>query len=152
MITHIRVQNFKSWEDSGEVKLAPLTGFFGTNSSGKSSLLQMLLLLKQTTEEPNVEGVIFFGNENSLVNLGNFSEVIHGHKQEKLLELEFGCKLRKPNLINVSLDKVYGFLTVPFFPMQVANEAKLNMKILKFYVCEGSPVTTGSFTSEKYFA
>ena len=42
MITHIRVKNFKSWEDSGEVKLAPLTGFFGTNSSGKSSLLQML--------------------------------------------------------------------------------------------------------------
>ena len=104
MITHIRVQNFKSWKDSDKVELAPLTGFFGTNSSGKSSLLQMLLLLKQTTEKPNVEEVIFFGNENSLVNLGNFSEVIHGHKQEKLLELEFGCKLRKPNLINVPLD------------------------------------------------
>ena len=48
MITHIRMKNFKSWKDSGEVELAPLTGFFGTNSSGKSSLLQMLLLLKQT--------------------------------------------------------------------------------------------------------
>ena len=43
MITHIRMKNFKSWLDSGEVKLAPLTGFFVTNSSGKSSLLQMLL-------------------------------------------------------------------------------------------------------------
>ncbi|MYB65563.1 AAA family ATPase, partial [Candidatus Poribacteria bacterium] len=50
MITHIRMKNFKSWKDSSEVKLAPLTGFFGTNSSGKSSLLQMLLLLKQTAE------------------------------------------------------------------------------------------------------
>ena len=48
MITHIRMKNFKSWKDSSEVALAPLTGFFGTNSSGKSSLLQMLLLLKQT--------------------------------------------------------------------------------------------------------
>ena len=46
MITHIRMKNFKLWKNSGEVKLAPLTGFFGTNSSGKSSLLQMLLLLK----------------------------------------------------------------------------------------------------------
>ena len=37
MITHIRMKNFKSWKDSSKVQLAPLTGFFGTNSSGKSS-------------------------------------------------------------------------------------------------------------------
>ena len=96
MITHIRVTNFKSWQDSGEVKLAPLTGFFGTNSSGKSSLLQMLLLLKQTAEHPDLNEVIFFGDENSLVNLGRFCEVIHGHNKDALLELEFGCKLQKP--------------------------------------------------------
>ena len=96
MITHIRVKNFKSWQDSGEVKLAPLTGFFGTNSSGKSSLLQMLLLLKQTAERSNGEEVIFFGDNTSLVNLGSFREVIHGHKEEELLKFEFGCKLLKP--------------------------------------------------------
>ena len=59
MITHIRMKNFKSWADSGKVELAPLTGFFGTNSSGKSSLLQMLLLLKQTMEHKDAEEVIF---------------------------------------------------------------------------------------------
>ena len=93
MITHIRVKNFKSWQDSPEVKLAPLTGFFGTNSSGKSSLLQMLLLLKQTI---GTNEILFFGDENSLVNLGNFREVIHGHKTNEPLMLEFGCKLRTP--------------------------------------------------------
>lgn len=93
MFTHIRMKNFKSWEDSGEVKLAPLTGFFGTNSSGKSSLLQMLLLLKQTI---GTEEILFFGDENSLVNLGNFQELIHGHNKEATLELEFGCKLQNP--------------------------------------------------------
>ena len=93
MFTHIRMKNFKSWKDSGEVKLAPLTGFFGTNSSGKSSLLQILLLLKQTIGRNEI---FFFGDENSLVNLGNFREVIHGHKEDELLELEFGCKLQKP--------------------------------------------------------
>ena len=89
MITHIKMKNFKSWEDSGKVKLAPLTGFFGTNSSGKSSLLQMLLLLKQTVDS---DEFIFFGDENSLVNLGDFREVIHGHDVEAGLELEFGSK------------------------------------------------------------
>ena len=99
MITHIRMKNFKSWKDSDKVELAPLTGFFGTNSSGKSSLLQMLLLLKQTVEHPDLEEIIFFGNESSLVNLGSFREVIHGHKEEELLELEFGCKLLEPSTI-----------------------------------------------------
>ena len=92
MITHIRVKNFKSWKDSEQVDLAPLTGFFGTNSSGKSSLLQMLLLLKQTVGK---DEILFFGDENSPVNLGNFDEVIHRHNSETTLELEFGCKLQE---------------------------------------------------------
>ena len=101
MLTHIRMKNFKSWKDSGEVKLAPLTGFFGANSSGKSSLLQMLLLLKQTIES---EEVLFFGDENSLVNLGSFKEVIHHHNRDAQLELEFGCQLREQHLIDISLE------------------------------------------------
>ena len=90
MITHIRVKNFKSWQDTDIVKLAPLTGFFGTNSSGKSSLLQMLLLLKQTVGK---DEVLFFGDEKSLVNLGNFQEVIHGHELGNELYLGLSCKL-----------------------------------------------------------
>ncbi len=104
MITHIRMKNFKAWKDSGEVKLAPLTGFFGTNSSGKSSLLQMLLLLKQTAERSNTEEVIFFGNEDlsvTRVNLGDFREVIHGHNVEESLELAFGCKFQDPLKIRI---------------------------------------------------
>ena len=98
MLTHIRMKNFKSWADSGEVALAPLTGFFGTNSSGKSSLLQMLLLLKQTIGR---EAVLFFGDESSLVNLGSFRDVIHGHDTDALLELECGCKPQEPVTITV---------------------------------------------------
>ena len=100
MITHIRMKNFKSWKDSGEVKLAPLTGFFGTNSSGKSSLLQMLLLLKQTI---GTDEILFFGDENSLVNLGSFHEVIHGHTLEEVLGLEFGWKIGNPFTIEARL-------------------------------------------------
>ena len=101
MLTHIRMKNFKSWKDSGEVKLAPLTGFFGANSSGKSSLLQMLLLLKQTIGS---DEVLFFGDESSLVNLGSFDKVIHRHNRDAQLELEFGCELREPRLIDFSLE------------------------------------------------
>ena len=108
MITHIRMKNFKSWQDSGEVELAPLTGFFGTNSSGKSSLLQMLLLLKQTVGS---DEVLFFGGDKSLVNLGNFQEVIHGHKEDTFLELEFGCKLQNPFTVEVPRIDNYNYIT-----------------------------------------
>ncbi len=101
MITHIRVQNFKSWEDSRIVPLAPLTGFFGANSSGKSSLLQMLLLLKQTAEHTDNNEVIFFGDDSSYVNLGNFHEVIHGHNNEELLKMGFYCILSEPVTIKI---------------------------------------------------
>ena len=50
MLTRIRLKNFKSWADTGDVALRPITGFFGANSSGKSSLLHAILLLKQTSD------------------------------------------------------------------------------------------------------
>ena len=46
----ISVRNFKSITDSGAFELRPLTVLAGINSSGKSSLLQAMLLLKQTIE------------------------------------------------------------------------------------------------------
>ena len=109
MITHIRMKNFKSWRDSDIVKLAPLTGFFGTNSSGKSSLLQMLLLLKQTVGK---DEVLFFGDEKSLVNLGNFQEVIHGHEVRNELYLGLSCKLSHTvpyNLVATTQGQVLNF-------------------------------------------
>ncbi len=36
MLKKLRIQNFKVWEDTGEIDLAPITLFFGANSSGKS--------------------------------------------------------------------------------------------------------------------
>ena len=51
-LTSIRVQNFKSFADSGEILLAPLTVIFGRNNTGKSSILQSLLILRQTLDAP----------------------------------------------------------------------------------------------------
>ena len=43
MITELRARNFKSWQDTSKLQFAPLTGLFGANSSGKTSILQVLL-------------------------------------------------------------------------------------------------------------
>ncbi len=92
MITELKAQNFKSWQDTGLLRFAPLTGFFGANSSGKSSILQVLLMLKQTVEHPSPDWnePLYFGDGNdtkSLVNLGEFDDIIHGHNEDSKLDM-----------------------------------------------------------------
>src|SRR5277367_1122142 len=49
-ITRIAVEGFKSIAKRQEIEIRPLTILAGANSSGKSSIMQPLLLLKQTLE------------------------------------------------------------------------------------------------------
>lgn len=50
MLTHLKLENFKIWRSTGPIRLAPITLLLGTNSSGKSSLIQSLLLIRQTVK------------------------------------------------------------------------------------------------------
>ena len=93
MITELRAQNFKSWQDTGTLQFAPLTGLFGANSSGKTSILQVLLMLKQTVERPpDWNEPLYYGDEQSLVNLGNFDAVIYKHKLDLSLNISVSWK------------------------------------------------------------
>ena len=49
-ITRISVSGYKSLADECSIEIAPLTILSGANSSGKSSIMQPLLLMKQTLE------------------------------------------------------------------------------------------------------
>ena len=51
-ITKIAVKGFKSIAEECAIDIRPLTILAGANSSGKSSIMQPLLLLKQTLEAP----------------------------------------------------------------------------------------------------
>jgi AAA ATPase domain len=63
-ITSIGVEGFKSLRDPQEIKIAPLTVLAGVNSSGKSSVVQPLLLLKQTLEAPYDPGPLLLDGPN----------------------------------------------------------------------------------------
>ncbi len=45
MLTELSIKNSKAWRDPGNIRLAPITVFFGSNSAGKTSILQFLLML-----------------------------------------------------------------------------------------------------------
>ena len=113
MITELSAQNFKSWKDTGELRFAPITGFFGANSSGKTSILQVLLMLKQTVDHSakQWDEWISFGNESSLVNLGSFDDVIHQHSQDLSLGVSVSWKLSEELKINRHLTDSLSFST-----------------------------------------
>ena len=112
MITELRAQNFKSWQDTSKLQFAPLTGLFGANSSGKTSILQVLLMLKQTVERPpDWNEPLYFGDEQSLVNLGNFDAVIHKRKQDLSLGISVSWKLLEQINIEGNLTDFLSFST-----------------------------------------
>lgn len=57
-ITAISVAGFKSIRDEQRIEIRPLTILAGANNSGKSSMMQPLLLLKQTLEAPYDPGAL----------------------------------------------------------------------------------------------
>ncbi len=101
MITQLHIENFKAWANTGMLRIAPLTGFFGTNSSGKTSLLQLLLLLKQTAQSLDRRQVLRLGDKDSLVDLGTFYDIIHTHQQDDLA-VRFGLKWTLPAPLQIA--------------------------------------------------
>lgn len=95
MLTRLRFKNFKAWRDSGEIRLAPLTVLFGANSAGKTSIPQLLLLLKQTAESPDRLGALQLGDSRTLVDLGTYADAVHNHDMTQPLEIEMGWTLPK---------------------------------------------------------
>lgn len=85
MLTEISIENFKSWKATGPIRLAPLTIFCGTNSSGKSSIAQFLLMLKQTVESYDRQRVLHTGDSSSIVDLGNWHDIAHGHDESRAI-------------------------------------------------------------------
>lgn len=90
MFTEIGIENFKAFAKMQKIPLKPITLLYGPNSSGKSSILQSLLLLKQTSEESGDDSIVLLPKGN-LVDLGGFHEYIHGHdlKKDFIISISF---------------------------------------------------------------
>ncbi|MGI4763160.1 MAG: AAA family ATPase [Janthinobacterium lividum] len=96
LIEEIRVQGYKSLVDA-TLHVRPLTLLAGTNSSGKSSIMQPLLLIKQTMEAP-------YQPAGALVLDG-------AHVQaETAGELVSKATIKKSNYFSIKLDGVNRFL------------------------------------------
>lgn len=102
MLKHLEVNNFKAWRKL-DIQLGKVTGLFGANSSGKSSVLQFLLLLKQTRNATDRNLVLDFGGQNQLVNPGTYEAIVHRGKKQDDIDWTLGWKL--PKTLNLQTER-----------------------------------------------
>ena len=94
MLTRVKLENFKAWREA-DLTFGKVTGLFGANSAGKSSLFHLLLLLKQTKNATDRNVVLDFGGRTELVNLGTFADVVHRNDEAKVIRWLLEWKLPK---------------------------------------------------------
>ncbi len=92
MITKWKIFNFKSIRQETELALAPLTLFAGPNSSGKSTVLQSILLISQTlSNKVGSRSVVLNG---AFAKLGQFDDLRSVDSDANQILVGWECKPR----------------------------------------------------------
>lgn len=130
MLKSIRLRNLRSFpndDDAPYVDLKPLTVLIGKNSSGKSSFLRSLPLLRQSVEANTTGPILWYS---SYVDFGAFSEAKKDDSKENIIYFDFKLTLnfidhtvlrRKQRLIGI--DK-YNSKDIPVIVNVGVTEAK----------------------------
>lgn len=92
----IRVERLRCLTDTGDIQLKPITVLLGQNSSGKSSFLRILPLLKQSVESRTTGPILWSGR---LVDFGNFDDA-HQTGAEDNIEFSFNFNLESRNFLS----------------------------------------------------
>lgn len=127
MIKTLCLKNFKSFINTDDIEFAPITLLSGQNSSGKSSLIQAILALKQTLESPFSEEPIILNG--AYISLGEFDDIINN--QAKPGEsIQFGLKLKNHSESEVLIDE-YNNIQLSLLGDEEINEVSININIDK---------------------
>lgn len=112
MLDALVVENFKGFGDRQVVPLAPLTLIYGGNSAGKSSLIQALLLMRQSVARtdriaPSREADLVVRGE--LVDLGSFDALVHRHERKRELTIGWSALIGR----GMASSRSQGFTLAP---------------------------------------
>jgi predicted ATPase len=130
MLRHLYFTNFKSWPRV-DLSCGRITGLFGPNSSGKTSILQFLLLLKQTKEA--TDRLLSLEMNGDYVELGTIRDAIYRHDEalamETSISFERATQLALPDpsvpRTNLAADKTFKLASRTVVEKQVARTVQL---------------------------
>lgn len=120
----MRLRNLRSFSNTDHndfVELKPLTIFIGKNSSGKSTFLRSLPLLRQSIEARTTGPILWYG---AYVDFGAFSEAIKHGASDKVIYFDFQLNL------DVLKGNLFGYSSAfDFFSSNVFGREKLDVQI-----------------------
>ena len=93
-LTGLALKNFKAF--GGDLQSAPMsriTLLYGPNAGGKSSVIQALLLLKQS--EGNLPRGSVLAPQGEYVDLAGFRAMVHKHDEEREVEIDLQFKTQR---------------------------------------------------------
>ncbi len=134
MISKVSLENFKGFKSLNNMKIKPVTVLCGTNSCGKTSLLQSILLMRQTLESQNPNQTLLLNGR--FVNLGKFEDIIFEKDLDKEVTFEFSFGINKDssNLIE-TYDSIFrGIITdkdIVESKVDLYANCKVSLKVLK---------------------
>lgn len=97
MFSSISLKNFKSFKLLDNMKIKPITVLCGANSCGKSSILQSILLLKQTKESRSInQSLLLNGNH---IHLGDAGNVVYGKDGKSSVTLKYDFSFTSQKLM-----------------------------------------------------
>ncbi len=129
---------FKAFGRTVSLPIRPLTLLVGPNSHGKSSILQALLLLKQTLlAEKRVGGRLVLEWSGPFFKVNELTEVIHHKEAEKSFTLSFEIQSKINELseytkaiLPATLDNAYVEIEFTFTPISQGRTTLVPLKVL----------------------
>lgn len=103
----IAVENFRSFLSTGLMRSSDLNVFIGKNSSGKSSLLRLYPLLKQTLSNETSQPFLWYSPD--YVDFGEYDDVL-GNDKDAPITFSFKFDLDPRNLYSFSNREDYSFM------------------------------------------
>ena len=96
MLSELRLRNFKAFGDKEQkAPMSKITLIYGPNSGGKSSIIQALLMLKQSLGSEWSSDRRELMTRGEYVNLGSFPALLHKHDIDR--ELGIGVMFNNPS-------------------------------------------------------
>ena len=97
MLTYLILENFRAFSKRVRIDIRPITVLIGKNSSGKSSVLKFLQMLRQSVN--GTEGP-FFKTQGQHVNLGAWKDLKNRTTRGKFFKYSLGFRARLTDLSN----------------------------------------------------
>ena len=97
-LVELRVRNVKGFRDQQSLRITPISLMFGANSAGKSTLIQTLVMLKQTLTAPRSETRDSLELRGPEVDLGGYKTLISDHAVDSDLHIGLTLSTSHPDL------------------------------------------------------